>query len=110
MTEVRKATPGTISHGTLRTEDLLEAFAGELQHHIARNAERWCSDEGRRERDRLMDLIGAAGEVDPDSEDAQEILEAIVDELQVFAPDGHYFGAHPGDGSDFGYWPIEGDE
>ena len=42
-----------------------------------------------------------------DSEDAAYMLEELFDILNSYAPDGYYFGAHPGDGSDFGYWKME---
>tara|TARA_Y100000310_G_scaffold275814_1_gene292541 strand:+ start:92 stop:355 length:264 start_codon:yes stop_codon:yes gene_type:complete len=33
-------------------------------------------------------------------------LEELCDVLNDLAPGDHYFGAHEGDGSDFGFWPI----
>lgn len=107
MIDVRKSEIGTVSHGTLKTEDLLDSFASELEHHVQRNAEAWCSDEGRIERSRLMKLAGDARDCNPDSEHAGEVVQTLIDELQRFAPEGAYFGAHPGDGSDFGYWQQE---
>ena len=105
---VRPAEVGSVSHGTLRTEDLLEAFASELLHHIQRNANAWSSDAGRKERDRLTDLAQAAAEVtDYDSEEAAELVTELCDALQEFAPPDVAFGAHEGDGADFGYWPME---
>lgn len=40
-----------------------------------------------------------------DSDDAQWLLDELVDILNDYAPEGYYFGAH--DGSDFGFWTIE---
>jgi hypothetical protein len=46
---------------------------------------------------------------EPDDEGTSELLERLFDEMQTIAPEGHYFGAHEGDGSDFGFWPAEQD-
>ena len=35
------------------------------------------------------------------------LMEVLFDALDDLSPQGHYFGSHPGDGSDFGFWPIE---
>lgn len=39
-----------------------------------------------------------------DSEDCMFFLDDLFNVLDQYAPDNYYFGAHPGDGSDFGYW------
>lgn len=101
------ASIGTISHGTLRTADLLETFAGELESLVQRNAQAWCSDEGRAQRDKYMKLVGEAREVDIYSEAADDIRAELEDALQEFAPPNARFGAHEGDGADFGFWPTD---
>src|SRR5579884_541198 len=42
------------------------------------------------------------------SEDADRDWEALIDALNEYAPDFMYFGAHPGDGADYGFWLPEG--
>ncbi len=105
---------GTVSHGTLRTCDLLSAFADELEDCVQVNAAAWCSDEGRVKRDAYCTLIGDARDcLTDDSDDvtdedaAADIVNELSDALQDFAPDYVTFGAHPGDGSDFGFWVID---
>ena len=97
---------GTVSHGTLRTEDLLDSFARELEWQVQRNADYFQSDDAARlQRDHLLSLAWYALECEPDSEDADYLVnESLPDALQEFAPTYAYFGAHPGDGSDFGFW------
>lgn len=103
----RLANVGTISHGTLRTEDLLSAFASELEWNVQRNAVEWCSDEGRECRDRYLALAAEASEIeDFDSEAAIDLVNELQDSLNEFAPAYCYFGANEGDGSDFGFWPC----
>ncbi len=41
-----------------------------------------------------------------DREEKCYIMENIFDYLNEIAPEGCYFGAHEGNGSDFGFWEI----
>lgn len=88
---------GTISHGTLRTQDLLEAFAAELRRLNPKGDLAYITDR-----------FNEPGYFE--SEDAQWDLETLSDTLNAMAPEGCYFGAHPGDGADFGFWPHEESE
>jgi hypothetical protein len=82
---------GSISHGTLRAQDLAEAIADAL------------ATQGYKESDILMrELRGvASGNVEDDG----EIISDGIDALQEFAPMFCYVGMHQGDGSDLGVWP-----
>jgi len=85
---------GTIIHGTLRVEDLLPAFADELER---------LDESGEHTK-----LIKEAKSFDFEGNDDEEAAYWIVDELanvlNEFAPEGCYFGVNEGDGSDFGFW------
>jgi hypothetical protein len=85
---------GTVSHATLRNEDLLEAFAGELESCLERVGKNEAHSK----------LVEEASSVDPDDEGACDVVQDLMDALEEYAPPFCYFGAHPGDGSDFGWW------
>ena len=106
--KLKKAEPGSVSSGTLRTEDLLKAFADKLQECVSMNTEFWeATSMGMARRDFYTSSINDARTVDPEQDPASEVLEEMCDCLQDFAPAGHVFGTHPGDGADYGFWPIE---
>ena len=89
---------GTIIHGTLRNEDLLDAFASELEsitQHVVGPA-----------KSELAKLIAEARECDPDGDEASDIIDELQDALGIYAPPYCYFGTTEGDGSDFGFWPA----
>jgi hypothetical protein len=105
---MKHASIGSISHGTLRTVDLLETFTEELAYHMQRNFKLLPFDEYAR----LVKLTEEARNVDVDADtqdaaaDADEIITELQDALNAFAPPYCYFGAPEGDGSDFGFWPC----
>ena len=45
-----------------------------------------------------------------DGNDGWQLAQDLFDVLDLYAPEGYYFGAHIGDGSDFGYWKIDEEE
>jgi hypothetical protein len=99
---------GTISHGTLRTEDLLNACAFFLQDFQLEAYKELALPENRELAARIEQVKWDAFEADAYSEDADYLLnEDVFPLMDELAPMGHYFGAHPGDGSDLGFWPID---
>lgn len=92
---------GTISHGTLRTQDLLRTFSDEYRRVLPFNYNHQLA----------ADAFTIAQAIDDEPEHSghtntgQEIVNELIDELDVIAErEGMTFSAHEGDGSDFGYW------
>lgn len=103
----------SISHGTMRNEDLIPAFVSELEDRQNDNLYTTDGDEVAMVamNARITDLLaGIESRMEDDgyfdSEDADYDLESLFDALNEYAGEGFTFGAHPGDGSDYGYWPI----
>lgn len=99
---------GTVSHGTLLEHDLIPAFLDTLKEI---NEKAWNSivEEGH-----LMITIltwkehGWLSLTDEGREQiSYYVNEWLFPAMDDQAPEGYYFGAHPGDGSDFGYWPMQ---
>lgn len=91
--------------------DLLDSFGHELEWQIQRNGDFLSSPENFALRDRLagvvgawQDLYGDEGEL-KEEDNADFLWETLISALEVFAPPYCYFGPHPGDGCDYGFWP-----
>ena len=93
---------GTVSSGTMRTEDLIPAFVDELL---------WLDPENSKALEIKNKLDNLDDEFDEtniyysseDSDfDLQELFDAM-DEICYTTP-YCYFGSHPGDGADYGFW------
>ena len=92
--------PGSVSSGTMQPRDLIPTFLELLKELDTGNEYTKIIQEGER--------IVESGNLD--SEEASMYLnEDLFDALDSFAPEGHYFGAHPGDGADYGFWQAEGE-
>jgi hypothetical protein len=92
----------TIIHGTARPQDLIPCFLGVLEHvHPSAYAQIITGDW----------IPAYAMEDDSaewwDGDDCAAILEDLFQTLSEHAPEGTYFGSHPGDGSDYGFWSVE---
>jgi len=98
MTTNNNISIGTVISGTLRNEDLLKAFSFELE----------------RVADYYPQLVDRANQLLEDGfgdgEPISDLVVELIDALNEHAPPHVYFGAHEGDGADFGWWPIGGDE
>ena len=97
---------GTLIHGTLRSVDLIDTYVEAVKDTPEYNRMK-SSDSALREA--LQNLGEDYDEYAPfwDTDDAAILADDLADILDTHAPAGTYFGAHPGDGSDFGFWPEE---
>jgi hypothetical protein len=95
----KPSTLGSISSGTMREVDLIPDFIWEIKNRGAKRlAARYQS-----EFDAMLD---EDGDIKPEcQEDASYLLnEDLFDKLNENLPPYVYFGSHPGDGADYGYW------
>lgn len=89
---------GSISHGTMRTVDLLDTFACELEYLAPLEHAALILDARQRAQ--------AIGDGREEEEHDRDCLADLFDALDALAPPYCYFGAHAGDGSDYGFWPL----
>lgn len=89
---------GTVSHGTLREEDLIPKFAAILEDEDSERYNYW-----RAEFPNCANLAFYMTTYDERS----YALEQLFEDLDILAHNvGMYFGASEGDGADFGFWPY----
>jgi len=98
-----KAEIGSISQGTMRPQDLIPCFLEVLENLADSSTDLTSAITSRIEFadnfENYYDYYASAAS----SFDFEELFDA----LNKYAPDGCYFGAHCGDGADYGFWPIE---
>jgi len=97
----------SLSHGTLRPQDLIPVMMSALRVVDCAAYEQLLTP--------AFPLPPAYAREDDDadwwgSEDCAEFFEELYALLNYAAPEGYYFGSHPGDGSDFGFWEYEDDD
>ena len=102
----------SVSQATLLEGDLIERFSSFLD---MLEREYLCETQYDAFDKLAITLAGQAYDFDEMSEILCEmygyetfwLLETLFEELNELAPEGYYFGAHPGDGADFGFWECE---
>lgn len=99
---------GSVSTDTLNNRELLCAFLWECNRLSLTRAERYSV---RKINARYMKCLhGRFGEEDAyfSDETCEWDIEELTGILESHALPYFYFGAHPGDGADFGFWLSEG--
>lgn len=98
---------GTVSRATMRNQDLIPCFL-EVLEKLDPNGYAGYLD-GLEDAGYPIAYIESLEDHDEFwySSAAWEICYELFDLLEQLAPDGYYFGAHVGDGSDYGFWAIE---
>lgn len=90
---------GTVSHGTMQEQDLISAFFPVLSDLAPEASARLAPDS--------VLVMAALHMGEPSLIDVGEFMAELFDAMDSAAPDGYRFGAHEGDGSDYGYWEVE---
>lgn len=121
----------TLSRGTLRPEDLLQALVNALDRCVSDHAVRinngganggstpWGEYAEWNRRFTFMrecrryvglyhnKLVRPLLDQTKFNDAVFEAVNELMDELQAYAPDGYYVGFHPGDGALLGVWAYE---
>ena len=98
---------GTVSHATMRAEDLIPCFANELIDMAKNRMMGNVTPEDRREHIKEARAILARAEQPgyyTGDDCSYDLNEYLFDVLGEYAGPYFYFGSHPGDGSDYGFW------
>jgi hypothetical protein len=93
---------GTISSGTLRSDDVIPELLA------AADSVRMSAADRRRVRELRREWRSVAAALAHDTDDDPDdgtIWNDLLDLLQGYAPDYCSVGAHDGDGADIGVWP-----
>jgi hypothetical protein len=118
MSSSKQLTPGSYISGTHRTQDLIPKFF-EILEDVYVNAAfeialAVAEEDGADLTDHWLFLVliekKSWDEVNVNwwhTIQAAEMVDTLINALQNYTPQGHYFGVHPGDGSDFGCWLLE---
>ena len=95
----RYANIGSVSYGTLKDEELVDAFASELAALY-----KYTGTKVPPHVKEMLATISQLDEIDYEDGDAGDLVGELMQELEHFAPPFCYFGSLEGDGADFGFW------
>lgn len=96
----RKVHLGTISHATMRNEDLIPAFIEELDRIDTKRQFKEVLKEGKK----IIRKCSKNGDLWNSEEITEFLNEDLWNALDSFSPSCCYFGSTEGDGSDYGFW------
>lgn len=103
---------GTVLHGTHRAEDIIPVFLSQLEYYNPTRATELNLEliECGFDCEHGHAVIGEDREGWPKAftpEIEGDFIADLFDALNEVAPPYCYFGSNEGDGSDFGFWPVD---
>jgi hypothetical protein len=108
---------GSVSSDTLDSHDLLRCFMDyldDIRSLIERGEGEIMQGQSPIARQitvgKIDDYLGYLERIDLDTVDESELVDELIEALGEFASSGYYFGSHPNDGADFGYWAEDSSE
>jgi predicted phosphoadenosine phosphosulfate sulfurtransferase len=105
----------SVSQATMREEDLIPAFTEFLQRAknngvtLSRRANATLREANALMKKHAKAFTGWNHLPVSVQDEASYLLQDLFDALDEIAPSGCYFGAHPGDGADYGFWKSDYD-
>lgn len=101
----------SLSWGTMKTDDLYCAFMDFLEEYDVESAAQIKEEYADivNQMESAMELAMEEGKIywHDYIENEEFLIEALFDALDAISPEGTYFGAHEGDGADYGFWAID---
>ena len=92
---------GTVIAGTLKNEDLLNAFTGEIEYLMAGYLDQSIAQTYYDAKEFLHKY---ETDTDIDEDMASEIVNELIEAINEYRLPYTYFGTLEGDGADFGWW------
>jgi len=95
---------GSVISGTHRLQDILPKLLDELRERNPTAYAQLCLTPFGPIPSHAMEDENADWW---EGDDPIYLYDELITELDYTAPEGYYFGTHPGDGSDYGFWNME---
>lgn len=93
----------SVSEGTCKRDDIINAislFVASLDENVdTQKVDSYLTE--------YYEELANSRDDPEDNEEFEFIFNDILDAMSDIAPEGCYFGAHPGDGADYGFWKTE---
>ena len=97
----------TLIHATMRNCDLVPKFLDAIKDTVEYEQMVLSFNGANPDLSVITEPYASDNDERWNSTEMQYFLDDLFDVLEKYAPEGYYFGSHPGDGSDYGYWRSE---
>ena len=113
MSEFDSLKNQSVSTGTMREVDLVPEFLMFLAGVKGMSIPELIEGESDGVQAAIYCWLMGVDDIELDDTQREEMSyflnEDLFEQLNEVAPEGFYFGSHPGDGADYGFWEVDND-